>query len=120
MWYLDGRKPERVQRHWCHTCCSSVSGLIYPPIVAKGEESAGPWQRLFDRAKQAGLDLDALRGVTSDGAKGLLACLRQRMKNSTGCLCTRLTTRRYVAALGGQLEIVAVVDGKRIHLSQGA
>jgi transposase-like protein len=55
----------------------SVSGLVYPPIVAKGEASAGPWQRLFARAQQAGLDLDALRGVTSDGAQGLLAYLRR-------------------------------------------
>ena len=55
----------------------SVSGLIYPPIVAKGEQSAGPWQRLFARAQQAGLDLAALRGVTSDGAQGLLAHLRR-------------------------------------------
>ena len=55
----------------------SVSGLIYPPIVARGEESAGPWQRLFERAGRAGLDLDALRGVTSDGALGLLAYLRR-------------------------------------------
>lgn len=57
----------------------SVSGLIYPPVVAKGEESAGPWQRVFERAKQAGLDLDALRGVTSDGAQGLLAYLRHSL-----------------------------------------
>ncbi len=57
----------------------SVSGLLYPPIVAKGEESAGPWQRLFERAKRAGLDLDILRGVTSDGALGLLAYLRRSL-----------------------------------------
>ncbi len=57
----------------------SVSGLVYPPIVAKGEEAAGPWQRLFERARQAGLDLDALRGVTSDGAQGLLAHLRRSL-----------------------------------------
>ncbi len=57
----------------------SVSGLVYPPLVAKSEESAGPWQRLFERAKQAGLDLDALRGVTSDGAQGLLAHLRRSL-----------------------------------------
>lgn len=57
----------------------SVSGLIYPPVVVKGEEAAGPWQRLFERAKQAGLDLDALRGVTSDGALGLLAYLRRSL-----------------------------------------
>jgi transposase-like protein len=55
----------------------SVSGLVYPPIVAQGEQSAGPWQRLFARAQQAGLDLDTLRGVTSDGAQGLLAYLRR-------------------------------------------
>ena len=30
------------------------------------------------------------------------------------------TVRRYVTALGGQLEIVAIVDGKRILLSAGA
>ncbi len=57
----------------------SVSGLVYPPVVAKGEASEGPWQRLFERAKQAGLDLDALRGVTSDGAPGLLAYLRRSL-----------------------------------------
>ena len=57
----------------------SVSGLVYPPIVAKGEASAGPWQRLFARAQLAGLDLDALRGVTSDGAAGLLAYLRRSL-----------------------------------------
>ena len=57
----------------------SVSGLVYPPVVAKGEQSEGPWQRLFARAQRAGLDLEALRGVTSDGAQGLLAYLRHRL-----------------------------------------
>jgi hypothetical protein len=57
----------------------SVSGLVYPPIVAQGEESEKPWQRLFERAQRAGLDLEALRGVTSDGAPGLLACLRRSL-----------------------------------------
>lgn len=57
----------------------SVNGLVYPPVVAKGEESAGPWQRLFERARQAGLDLDALRGATSDGAQGLLAYLHRSL-----------------------------------------
>jgi hypothetical protein len=55
----------------------SVSGVIYPPLVAQGEAAAQPWQRLFERAQQAGLDLARLRGVTSDGAAGLLAYLRQ-------------------------------------------
>lgn len=55
----------------------SVTGIVFPPLVAKGEESAESWQQLFARAQQAGLDLAQLRGVTSDGAKGLAAFLRQ-------------------------------------------
>jgi transposase-like protein len=59
--------------------CDSVTGVVFPPLVAKGEESAKSWQRLFARAQQAGLDCEQLRGVTSDGAKGLVAFLRQGM-----------------------------------------
>jgi hypothetical protein len=55
----------------------SVSGLVYPPVVVEGEESAGPWKKLFARAQAAGLNLEALRGVTSDGAHGLSAYLRE-------------------------------------------
>lgn len=54
-----------------------ISGFVWPPVVAKGEASAGPWRRLFERAQTAGLALDQLRGVTSDGAAGLAAYLRQ-------------------------------------------
>lgn len=57
----------------------SVSGLIWPPVVARGEESEGPWQRLFERAQEAGLDLDQLRGVTSDGARGVGAYLKHQL-----------------------------------------
>ena len=48
-----------------------VSGLIWPPVVVAGEEAAAQWQQVFERAQQAGLLLEAVRGVTSDGAKGL-------------------------------------------------
>ena len=57
----------------------SVSGLIWPPVVVEGEERGGSWRQVFERARQAGLDLDQLRGVTSDRAKGLLAYLRQAL-----------------------------------------
>jgi hypothetical protein len=57
----------------------SVSGLIYPPVVAEAEENAAPWRRLFERAQHAGLDLDAVRGITSDGAVGLLDYLRRSL-----------------------------------------
>ena len=57
----------------------SVSGLIWPPVIARGEQSEGPWSRLFARAQQAGLDLDGLRAVTSDGAQGVSAYLKRRL-----------------------------------------
>jgi transposase-like protein len=57
----------------------SVTGLLWPPWVARGEESAAPWQRLFERARRAGLDWERIRGVTSDGAQGVIAFLRQTL-----------------------------------------
>ncbi len=40
----------------------SVTGLVFPPLIAKGEESAESFRQLFARAEQAGLDLlDLLR-----------------------------------------------------------
>ena len=53
----------------------SVSGVVYPPVVAAGEREAADWAPLFDRAAAAGLDLDAVRGLTSDGARGISAYL---------------------------------------------
>ncbi len=50
----------------------SGSGLIWPPVVVEGEESAESWERVFVRARESGLDLEELRGVASDGAKGLI------------------------------------------------
>lgn len=57
----------------------SVSGLIYPPVVARGEERAQAWEKLFKRAAKAGLDLQKLRGICSDGAQGLRAYLRREL-----------------------------------------
>ena len=53
----------------------SVSGLVFPPVVVDGEESTEAWEGLFLRAKEAGLKLEELRGVASDGAKGLMGYL---------------------------------------------
>lgn len=57
----------------------NVSGLIWPPVVVEGEESEESWRQLFERAQEAGLELDKLRAVTSDGAQGLLAYLRRNL-----------------------------------------
>jgi len=53
----------------------SVSGLVWPPMVADGEEGADPWEKVFNRAEDAGLELSELRGVTSDGARGIISYL---------------------------------------------
>ena len=57
----------------------SVSGVIWPPVVAKEEDSASSWEKVFKRAAAAGLDLSALNGLTSDGAQGLLSYLRRSL-----------------------------------------
>ena len=57
----------------------NVSGLIWPPVVEAGEESEASWQRLFEQAQEAGLVIETLRGVTSDGARGLLSYLRNSL-----------------------------------------
>ena len=58
----------------------SVSGLVWGLVVAVGEESAAEWQKLFERAREAGLLWEKLNGLTSDGAQGLLAYLRQTLE----------------------------------------
>jgi hypothetical protein len=57
----------------------SVSGLIWPPVVVPGEDKEAYWQVLFERAKQAGLDPDGLRGLVSDGAQGLIGYLNKAL-----------------------------------------
>jgi hypothetical protein len=57
----------------------SVHGVVWPPVVVEGEEGQAPWQKLFHRAREAGLVVDELRGVTSDRAKGLVAYLRHSL-----------------------------------------
>jgi hypothetical protein len=59
--------------------CDSVSGVVWPPVVTSGEETPAQWRRLFVRAQAAGLRLDALWGVTSDGATGIAGYLRARL-----------------------------------------
>jgi len=52
-----------------------VSGVVWPTVVLEGEEKEEGWGQLFQRAKEAGLNLSALRRVTSDASHGLLSYL---------------------------------------------
>jgi transposase-like protein len=57
----------------------SVTGLLWPPVVAVGEEAAAAWATLCAEAARAGLALGELRAVVSDGAQGLLSHLRHAL-----------------------------------------
>jgi transposase-like protein len=59
----------------------SATGLLWPPLVAVGEEAASAWAALFAQAQRAGLALEELRAVVSDGAQGLLSYLRQELSH---------------------------------------
>lgn len=48
-----------------------ATGVLWPPVVARDEHLAS-WTSLGERAQQAGLAPDDLRGVVSDGASGLV------------------------------------------------
>lgn len=58
----------------------SVTGLIWPPVVVEGEDDKKDWAKLFERAKRAGLDPHLLRGIASDGAKGLIGYLNKALE----------------------------------------
>jgi len=68
------------------------------------------------------MDLRSLReaaGLTQEELAQRVAITQSQLSKLEWREDYRLSTlRRYVTALGGQLEIVAVVDGKRIRLSQ--
>lgn len=70
------------------------------------------------------MDLRALReaaGLTQEELAQRVAITQSQLSKLERREDHRISTvRRYVAALGGELEIVAVVDGKRILLTSGA
>jgi transcriptional regulator with XRE-family HTH domain len=68
------------------------------------------------------LDLRALReaiGLTQEELAQRIAITQSQLSKLERRPDHRLSTlRRYVAALGGELELTAIVDGKRIRLSE--
>jgi hypothetical protein len=69
----DGRKRVALM------VADSVSGLVYPPVVVANEESADSWEALFTRLEGAGVSLEQINGLVSDGARGLLSYLQQKL-----------------------------------------
>ena len=95
-----------------------VSGLVWPPVVVAEEATAASWEHLFVRAKAAGLDLNALRGVTSDGAVGLASYLEQVLTWVNHQRCAFHIWR----GLGGELgrQVAQAVTGLAGAALQGA
>ena len=93
----------------------SVTGLIYPPVVVEGEEDEAPWKQLFKRAKRAGLPIARLRGVTSDGASGLVGYLAKTLYFVNHQRCVFHIWRN----LGGELA-KAVADGAKDLVGEAA
>ena len=79
-----------------------ATGLLWPPVVADEEKSEQPWHKMFRRAKLAGLDLDQLRGVASDGATGLVGCLQVMVKWANHQRCVWHLWRKLGAELARQ------------------
>jgi hypothetical protein len=57
----------------------SVTGVVWAVKVVAEEESREGWAALLACAERGGLLLSELRGLTSDGAQGLLSHLRQAL-----------------------------------------
>jgi transposase-like protein len=59
--------------------CDRVTGVVYPPVVAATEDDPAAWGRLVVRAAQAGLRVSQVRGLVSDGSRGLAQFLEERL-----------------------------------------
>lgn len=66
----------------------SVSGVIWPPVVAAAETTRASWAALFERAATAGLAVGDLLSVASDGATGLATYLSETLTWVTHQRCT--------------------------------
>jgi len=85
----------------------NVTGVIWPPVVVAGEEAAEAWGKVFERAKQAGVDLDALRGIVSDGATGLVGYLNTVMTWVNHQRCVWHVWRKLAGELARQVSAAA-------------
>lgn len=85
----------------------SVTGVIWPPVVVEGEDSGQAWQRMWDRAAQAGLVLSRMRAVTSDGNRVLIAHLKEALSWVQVQRCVWHVWR----TLGGQLSASMAASG---------
>jgi transposase-like protein len=85
-----------------------VTGVIWPPVVVAGEAAAEQWQQVFARAQLAGLILELIRGVTSDGAKGLASYLATTLTWVSHQRCVFHLWRTLTSELSARVNEAAV------------
>jgi transposase-like protein len=85
----------------------TVTGVVWPPVVVVGEETGELWGTVFERAKRAGLDMDVLRGIVSDGATGLVAYLNQVLVWVNHQRCVWHIWRKLAGELATQVSAAA-------------
>ncbi len=92
----------------------SVTGLIWPPVVVAAETSTASWAALLERAAAAGLAVEELWAITSDGTTGLATYLDQTL--------TWVTHQRCVFHLWRNLagEFAACATAAARHLTEAA
>ncbi len=76
-----------------------VSGVIWPPVVV-AEEKYAAWKEMFKRGQLAGLDLEQLRGMSTDGANGIAGYLAKHLSWVNHQRCVFHIWRN----LGGELK----------------
>jgi transposase-like protein len=59
--------------------CDRVTGVLYPPVVVPTEDDPAAWGRLVLGAARAGLRVSRVRGLVSDGTRGLAQFVEQRL-----------------------------------------
>jgi hypothetical protein len=86
----------------------TVTGVVWPPVVVAGEEAAELWGKVFERAQKAGVELDALRGLVSDGASGLVGYLNTVVTWVNHQRCVFHLWRKLAGELAQQASAAAV------------
>jgi hypothetical protein len=76
-------------------------------VVLAGEEAAEAWGKMFERAKQAGVDMDALGGIVSNGATGLIGYLNKVLVWVNHQRCVWHIWRKLAGELAQQVSAAA-------------
>jgi transposase-like protein len=96
----------------------TVSGVVCGIVVAAEEESKAGWHTLFEQARLAGVAGEAINGLVSDGAQGLLSYLRAALEWVHHQRCVWHFWRNLAADLAR--AVAKGVEGLAADVAQGS